>query len=199
MQAQRRPKRGRPKIDRRKEDCLDIRLETAEKQAFKDAAELAGLDLSAWVRERLRAAAREELVDASLPVKFLMNDTLTASDHLTKARYVPSSKIYLQFSDGFEGTWTFRQLQLSMTDMVLSTIKVSSSKTSVEVRSKSGDKVQLDSSSLRYLVDPAFAAKIDKSIADLHMPIAEAKEATRRSKAAVDPRWKGVCDDDLLE
>ena len=63
MQTQRRPKRGRPPKadDRRKEDYLDIRLEAAEKQAFKDAAELAGLDLSAWVRERLRSAAAKSL------------------------------------------------------------------------------------------------------------------------------------------
>lgn len=66
-------KRGRPRKDpeRTKGDYLDIRLETAEKQAFKDAADLAGLDLSAWVRERLRAAARKELENAGQPVAFL--------------------------------------------------------------------------------------------------------------------------------
>jgi hypothetical protein len=46
-------------------------LEVAEKQAFKDAAELAGLPLSTWVRERLRRAAREELEEAHRPVAFL--------------------------------------------------------------------------------------------------------------------------------
>lgn len=64
-------KRGRPPKDRRKAEYLDIRLEAAEKQAFKDAASLAGLDLSAWVRERLRVAARKELGGANLPVRFL--------------------------------------------------------------------------------------------------------------------------------
>jgi hypothetical protein len=66
-------KRGRPRKDpqRTKGDYLDIRLEVAEKQAFRDAADLAGLDLSAWVRERLRAAARHELEEAGLPVAFL--------------------------------------------------------------------------------------------------------------------------------
>jgi hypothetical protein len=67
-------RRGRPKKspDRAKGDYLDIRLEAAEKQAFRDAANLAGLDLSAWVRERLRATARKELEGASLPVAFLV-------------------------------------------------------------------------------------------------------------------------------
>lgn len=67
------PRRGRPpKTDeRRKAEYLDIRLEAAEKIAFRDAAELAGLDLSAWVRERLRAAARKELDAVDRPVAFL--------------------------------------------------------------------------------------------------------------------------------
>ena len=43
------PKSGRPPkgADRLKADYLDIRLFAAEKQAFRDAADLAGLDLSA--------------------------------------------------------------------------------------------------------------------------------------------------------
>lgn len=66
-------RRGRPpkSADRRKAEYLDIRLEANEKHAFRDAAELAGLDLSAWVRERLRAAARKELKGAERPVAFL--------------------------------------------------------------------------------------------------------------------------------
>jgi hypothetical protein len=56
-------KRGRPRGDptRTKAEYLEVRLDPAEKQAFKEAADLAGLALSAWVRERLRIAARAEL------------------------------------------------------------------------------------------------------------------------------------------
>jgi uncharacterized protein (DUF1778 family) len=74
-------RRGRPPktADRVKADYLDIRLGVAEKQAFRDAAELAGLDLSAWVRERLRSAARKELEAASLPVAFLAKATVDRS------------------------------------------------------------------------------------------------------------------------
>jgi hypothetical protein len=66
-------KRGRPpkSADRVKAEYLDIRLGAAEKQAFRDAADLAGLDLSAWVRERLRGVARRELEAAGLSVAFL--------------------------------------------------------------------------------------------------------------------------------
>jgi uncharacterized protein (DUF1778 family) len=72
MQTQQ-AKRGRPPKteERRKAEYLDIRLEASEKEAFKDAAEVAGLDLSAWVRERLRSIARKELEAVERPVAFL--------------------------------------------------------------------------------------------------------------------------------
>ncbi len=44
-----------------KERVLQIRLTDAEKQGFQDAADLAGIPLSAWVRERLRLAAIRDL------------------------------------------------------------------------------------------------------------------------------------------
>ena len=66
-------RRGRPPVspEKTKADYLEVRLESAEKQAFKDAADFAGLALSAWVRERLRLAARRELEKLGKPVAFL--------------------------------------------------------------------------------------------------------------------------------
>lgn len=52
-------------------DLMQLRLQPEEKQAFQEAAELAGIPLSAWVRERLRRAALRELEDASRPVPFI--------------------------------------------------------------------------------------------------------------------------------
>jgi uncharacterized protein (DUF1778 family) len=68
-------KRGRPPVDpeKAKAEYLDVRLEVAEKEAFKEAADLAGLALSAWVRERLRRAARQELEESGRSVPFLPN------------------------------------------------------------------------------------------------------------------------------
>lgn len=73
MNAPRRKRLGRPPkgSDKVKGIRFDMRMEVAEKRAFRDAADLAGLDLSAWVRERLRAAARKELEVAGYPVAFL--------------------------------------------------------------------------------------------------------------------------------
>jgi uncharacterized protein (DUF1778 family) len=69
---------GRPKKPKGtgKEEYLELRLDAAEKQAFWDAANLSGMALSVWVRERLRKAARKELEDAEKPVAFL--DRLSA-------------------------------------------------------------------------------------------------------------------------
>jgi uncharacterized protein (DUF1778 family) len=47
-----------------------LRMTEEEKQAFQDAAELAGLDLAAWVRTVLRKAAAKELSDAGQAVAF---------------------------------------------------------------------------------------------------------------------------------
>jgi predicted HicB family RNase H-like nuclease len=40
---------------------MQVRVQDREYETFKEAAERAGLDLSAWVRERLRNAARKDL------------------------------------------------------------------------------------------------------------------------------------------
>jgi uncharacterized protein (DUF1778 family) len=54
-----------------KTEFMKLRLRPDEKLAFEKAAELAGVPLSAWVRERLRSAARRELIDAGQKVPFL--------------------------------------------------------------------------------------------------------------------------------
>lgn len=54
-----------------KTDLMQLRLRPEEKQSFQEAAEIAGIPLSAWARERLRRAARIELVDADRAVAFL--------------------------------------------------------------------------------------------------------------------------------
>lgn len=54
-----------------KVDLLQLRLKPSEKQTFQMAADLAGVALSSWVRERLRGVARRELVEAGKQVPFL--------------------------------------------------------------------------------------------------------------------------------
>jgi predicted HicB family RNase H-like nuclease len=66
-------KRGRPPKDedRLHSESLLVRVEVNEKEAFKDAAALAGVSLSAWARERLRQVASRELKSAAQPIAFL--------------------------------------------------------------------------------------------------------------------------------
>jgi predicted HicB family RNase H-like nuclease len=67
------PKLGRPPKEpgTALSETVLLRLEPAEKEAFRDAAQAAGLPLSGWVRERLRRMARKELGEIGLPVAFL--------------------------------------------------------------------------------------------------------------------------------
>lgn len=54
-----------------KTEMLKLRLSEAEKRSFQEAADLAGITISAWVRERLRSAAVRELEGAGRPVPFI--------------------------------------------------------------------------------------------------------------------------------
>ena len=173
-------KRGRPakSEDRRKADYLDIRLEAAEKKTFRDAAVLAGLDLSAWVRERLRMLARKELEAAGQTVAFLrgsksatptqgVDPMLTAVTHkadarlkVKEARYVHPSRMFLCFADGLQGIWTFDTLALDMSNVKPNSIKASENGKCVEVRNKWNEGVQLDTSSLRARIDPMYANEL---------------------------------------
>lgn len=64
---------GRPKKEasERKTEALLIRLMIAEKEGFQLAADIAGISLSSWVRERLRLSAIRELEQAGRRVPFV--------------------------------------------------------------------------------------------------------------------------------
>jgi hypothetical protein len=54
-----------------KSETVQIRLTNSEKRGFEQAAALAGIPISAWVRERLRLAAIHELEAAGQRVPFV--------------------------------------------------------------------------------------------------------------------------------
>ena len=62
---------GRPKKVRTLGEYLEVRVEGLEKRAFRDAADLAGIPLATWIRERLRQVAIRELEAAARPIAFL--------------------------------------------------------------------------------------------------------------------------------
>jgi len=58
-------KRGRPpKGERAQAARLYLRADETEKRSYEKAAEIAGLELSEWVRARLNSAARREIKNA---------------------------------------------------------------------------------------------------------------------------------------
>jgi len=71
MEQHKKRRKRRANINGVKEEYLELRLYAVEKQAFKDAADLRGMALSVWVRERLRLAAQKELEEANRPVAFM--------------------------------------------------------------------------------------------------------------------------------
>ena len=60
---------------------LQIRLAENEKASFDLAAEIAGLQLSSWVRERLRLACIRDLESAGRRVPFVDEIPLTQPKH----------------------------------------------------------------------------------------------------------------------
>jgi hypothetical protein len=54
-----------------KTEVVIVRLSSAEKTGFKEAAELAGVGLSTWIRERLRRMAIRELDDVGRVAPFI--------------------------------------------------------------------------------------------------------------------------------
>jgi uncharacterized protein (DUF1778 family) len=63
-------------IDMLKSGFLKLRIDPAEKQAFQEAADLAGVALSVWIRERCRKVARKELEAAGHKIAFLQGQGL---------------------------------------------------------------------------------------------------------------------------
>ncbi len=63
-----------------KDHVLQIRVTESEKQGFAAAAELAGIPLSSWVRERLRLAAIRDLESAGQKIPFVKPIRLSGTD-----------------------------------------------------------------------------------------------------------------------
>jgi uncharacterized protein (DUF1778 family) len=56
---------ARPKAERTQTAALRIRLFPEQEELIRQAAELAGISISAWIRERLIRAARREIGQAA--------------------------------------------------------------------------------------------------------------------------------------
>ncbi|MBI3823433.1 MAG: hypothetical protein HY289_12255 [Planctomycetes bacterium] len=172
-------KRGRPPKEdgNLRADYLDIRLLSSEKQTFRDAADLAGLDLSAWVRGRLRMLARKELEAASQPVAFLVHAT-EKPVRLIDAKFIAPSSIRLKFTDK-TFTLAIRKLEMPVDRIKWKTAAASPTGEKMMVKGVKGDDIPIDAPTLRYLVDAEYAARIDASLDALQLSRKELAEMAR--------------------
>ncbi|MFO0967800.1 MAG: hypothetical protein U0793_19740 [Gemmataceae bacterium] len=121
-------------------------------------------------------------------------------DHLRSLVFTPPTTLDLTFPDK-----TF-SLDVTALDVPANRLDWRTAKTlpnetglAVDVINNN-EKIAIDAATLRYLVDPQYAAQIDQSIRDLHMTPAEAEEASRLSLLTRDHRWYDVGDEgDLLD
>lgn len=68
-----------PMSTQEKTKIVQVRVSASEKAGFAEAADIAGISLSSWVRERLRAAAIRELEGAGRRAPFVPSIPITKS------------------------------------------------------------------------------------------------------------------------
>ena len=95
-------------------------------------------------------------------------ETLPDIERIVEARYVHPSQMYLRFADGLEGTWGVGQLGLS--EVNVETAKASAAGDGVDVTTNAGENMQMDSPTLRALIDAKYAADLEKEIASRLIP-----------------------------
>jgi len=99
----------------------------------------------------------------------------TRPDHLVEARHLSTSQVFLRFADGFQGSWTPRQLEFDSTYLAMDSMEVAKQGTAIRVKIKDGEVVYLDATWLRAAVDPTFNERFERSLIALRGPIDDMK------------------------
>jgi hypothetical protein len=102
----------------------------------------------------------------------------TRSEHLMRARFVRPSSIKLQFADK-SFLLKIDLLGMPVDRIRWETASASPAGVSMIVQGIKGEKIPIDSSTLRYLVDRNYAAKIDSSLKSLQFSRQELQEMAR--------------------
>jgi uncharacterized protein (DUF1778 family) len=68
-------------MNKEKTETIQVRVTPEEKAGIIEAAEIAGISLSSWVRERLRIAAIRDLEGAGRKVPFIRPISLTEDNY----------------------------------------------------------------------------------------------------------------------
>ena len=116
-------------------------------------------------------------------------------EQLALAAFVAPPTMTLEFADGQRFSLAIESLGMPMDGFEWSTLKVSPGGEEIVVQDVKGESIPIDSASLRYLVDPRYAAKVDESIRTLHLSAAEFDEAARLLH---NPAWDDIGNEDDL-
>jgi hypothetical protein len=94
-------------------------------------------------------------------------------EHLTLARFTQPSTIQVKFHDGLSFELDIKLLKMPVNRISWQTAAASPAGEAMTVKGIKGDTITIDSSTVRYLVDPAYAAKLDESVKALRFTRAE--------------------------
>jgi hypothetical protein len=104
---------------------------------------------------------------------------------LVSARYIQPLSISLQFADR-QFTLEAASLGMPVDRIRWDTAAISPTGDAMTVRGIKGETIPIDSSTLRYLVDPSYAAKMDAALKDLQFSRAELEEMARDNQPPVE-------------
>lgn len=90
-------------------------------------------------------------------------------EHLASAKYVSRGKIELVFQDGLHALLDVKRLGMPTGKIDWKTCAAMLDGSSIVVSTPKGEKIPIDSGSLRYLVDPDYATKMDEALSAVRL------------------------------
>jgi hypothetical protein len=130
-------------------------------------------------RKRPTKAAKQAGQSA---VTVARNGLPTPPERLLTVRLVGQRSLELVFADGYTRRLAIGRLELPLDRVRWDTVTASPTGESMTVIGVKGETIPVSASTLRYLVDPASAAKTDKALADIALTKDELNELHRTTE-----------------
>jgi hypothetical protein len=132
-------------------------------------------------------------IELSLPRTEVGSFRMINPEYLVRARFVRPSKVELAFADGLTVRRSFTELGIDPDELRLAATRASQSGNALEVQTRSGQTVSIDSASIRYLVDPAYAERLEAATSKLDIPSDKLDELAE--KYLPPQSWYGSADE----
>lgn len=102
-------------------------------------------------------------------------------ERLDDVRFVPPASILVKFADGVGKRLPISLLEMPADRFRWATVRRSADGLSITVKDASGDDLSIETSTLRYLIDPTYAAEIDGRLAEVRLTREELREFAERN------------------